>query len=230
LSVCPICGIVGNMADPNTFSLAYGALSGAATSGLIIYLAKQFFEAAIIKRVTAKIEHDFNEKLETHKDKLKLETDIKIAQASFRYSTVFADTVKVMAETYKHLVQMKSTSENFIYTMGYDEKDQAAKHAEYKKKSQAFFEYFTENKIYFPPEIAKQIFNFALHINAAFEQRGMLRNFAESENIPIPTKIESRKMFEKTMDEIPKLLEDLETAFQDVLGIVDNKKQLVPKA
>jgi hypothetical protein len=52
-----ICGIVGIMANPNIITLAWSAVTSAATSGLIIYLAKQYFEASVVKRITTNREN-----------------------------------------------------------------------------------------------------------------------------------------------------------------------------
>jgi len=217
------------MADPNTISIAYGALAGAASSALVAYLAKQIFEASIVKRITAAIQFDFDTKLEAYKDKLKSQSEIEIAklkadldvavsERNFRFTHVFGKTAETIAETYKRLIVILDAAKRCTELRPIST-DLLVYGTQYANELKEFAEFFKPNSIYLPPETADKVRVFSDTLRQSLLD---YTNASIAAAIHDSDKVHDEKLYAayvKATVEVPKLLESLGNDFQTLLGI-----------
>lgn len=174
---------------------------------------------------TAKLNRENQIELEAFKGRLAVEA----AERNIRLTRTFEDMARVLAETYKNLARMKIVADELMNGLARYPEKKAAKEDEYTKAVSEFFVHFTENKIYFPPDLAQKVEQYARTVNAAKLQYDNAIAECRAEVRDEGTRGKAFQQCFNTQDLIPKVLEEMEAEFQYVLGLGNKKITDGPK-
>ena len=141
------------------------AAVSSALAGLILWLTKSW----ISERLKNAIKNEYDEKLETHKSKLKAQTDVEVeklksslsiaaTEQSVKFSTLHKDRAEVIANTYALLKNVYLTMQDYVKIFEpagdkpRDERRQIAvdAHSEFR-------DYYPKKLIYLPASTADKI-------------------------------------------------------------------------
>jgi uncharacterized protein YaaR (DUF327 family) len=199
-------------------------LSSGAFSSALFFLFRNW----ISERIKASIEHEYAQKLETHKAQLKSQTDIAIVrlkadleiaamERNVRFSKIFERMAETIAETYKRLVALKELAGSCTELL--DSPLKAERMEAYRQAVNDFLNFIRPNTIYIPAETSKKVatfFNTLRESVVRFSQVDAFRNSPAAR----PDKLEAMyNAFLKVSDEIPDLLDLLAVEFQSQLGV-----------
>src|SRR5258707_6763626 len=136
--------------------LSSGAISAAVSAALVF-----LFRNWISERLKASIQHEYQQKLETHKAQLKSQSEIELArlkaqleiaaaERSVQYSRVFERTAEIIAETYGKLLALKDAADEYTQPMEPTDPSRQQLAEVYRQKLRDFSQYFLPKKIYLP--------------------------------------------------------------------------------
>ncbi len=226
--VYPIVPIMENLIT----IISSGAVS-VASSAVLIWLSKNW----ISERIKGAIQHEYDQKLETHKAQLQSRNDIEItklkadlevaaAERNLRFTKTFDKTAEVIAETYRFLLELKNTAELVHEQFTIQEKVPEATLQLYRDKVREFSTCFPPHKIYLPPTTAEKVRVFWTVLQSLVMHSSIL-------SAQLRARVTSEKALErqservdKVSDEIPDLLKALEVDFQKLLGFSIEEKTI----
>jgi hypothetical protein len=201
-------------------------LSSGALSSVLVFLFRNW----ISERIKASIQHEYDQKLETHKAQLRSQTETEIvrlktqleiaaAERTFRFSHVFERTAEAIATTYQKLLELEQAVQNYTQLLEPSDDPNRTELAKIlRTKANEFSEYFRPNRIYIPKSTAEKIriFSDAVHGLAFHFSMAMAVEKAQVRN---PDLVEERhRTLEELRNKVPELLTSLEDDFQKVLG------------
>ena len=144
--------------------------SSGALSAALVFLLRNW----ISERIKTSIQHEYDQKLETHKAQLKSESEIAIekfkselqvaaAERNFRFSHVFQRTADVIAEIYRILIELRGAVESYTDAVEVRSApgDLEVESEKFNKYAQEFSNYFNPNRIYIPRKAAEKVWLFA---------------------------------------------------------------------
>jgi len=205
-----------------------------ALSGVLVFLARNW----ISERLKASIQHEYDQKLETHKAQLKSQTEAEIirlkaqleiaaAERNVQYSRIFEKTAEVIAQTYEKLLALSQAAEDYTQLLERRDDPSRKQLAEnFRQTSIAFLEYFPPKKIYLPKETAEKIRVLSNTMHRATRQFSMALAVGRGQTREPETYDKLLDEFFKSSDQIPKLLELLEDDFQKLLGFSGTMKSV----
>ncbi len=214
-------------------------LSSVGLSGLLVILLREW----ISTRLKSAIQHEYDQKLETHKAqlqarneielaRLKADLEIAAAQRTFRFSHVFEKTAEVIASVYRHLLSLRQAVEEYTEILGVPH-DDPARNKRREAVSDAFrqlAQYYLPHKIYIPKKSAKKIESVWKNLDLQIANVGMMSMYSrtlprDALSDPIVEKNLNKmdERFEASRAEIPQLLCSLEDDFQQILGFPPQK-------
>jgi hypothetical protein len=202
-------------------------LSSGALSSAIVYLFRNW----ISERIKSSIQHEYDQKLETHKAQLKAESEISIekwkaelARQHFQYSHIFKRTEEIIAETYKRLLDVKSKLEVYTILTRQDPSFQKNTMDEFWLTVNGFKQFFDPNRIYLPKQTVKQIEELASASVAAALQFNQAMSDAKASNRTPDSYGKVFNNFFELEKRLPHLLGLLEDDFQAILGFPIHNK------
>src|SRR6266446_301976 len=148
-------------------------LSSGALAGALIFLSKDW----ISQRIKSSIQHEYDQKLETHKAQLKSQSEIEIvrlkseleviaAEKNFRFSHVFDKTAGVIVSMYQKLVELRDfVDTNIMFFEGMDDEKKKELANISSAKWIEFETFFKQNKIYIPKHTAGEIRKFTMALS-----------------------------------------------------------------
>jgi len=216
------------MSDLTTIFLS-GGLSALLASALVF-----LFRNWISERIKGSIQHEYDQKLETHKAKLQAESDISIvkltkqleiaaSEHSIKLTKVFERQAEVITTTYAKLLLLLNSAEDFTMLMGGSTKEEQLEIAKrFNAAATDFYSFYHPNKIYLPKNTAATIQKLGNTVVLLCKKHSMADKLANSN----PTSEAAYKILEKheaqikeLEDQIPALLKLLEDDFQTILGV-----------
>lgn len=222
------------MSDPLT--ILFSALSSLPLSGGLIWLYRDW----ISERIKGSIQHEYNQKLETHKAQLRSQSEIELArlkaqleiaagERNVQYSRVFEKTAEIIAETYGKLLALKDAADDYTQLMDPSDPSRQELREAYRQKTQDFLKYFLPKKIYLPKETAEKIRVFSNTVHSATMQFSMAIAVGRGQTRDPETYGKLFDKFFKSSEEVPKLLAMLEDDFQKLLGFGIEEKTAKPQ-
>ena len=211
-------------------------LSSVGFSGLlsaaIIFLAKSW----ISERLKNAIKHEYDEKLETHKAKLKCESDREIehlktqlqiaaAERNIRLSRVFERTAETIAATYAKLLAFYQTAQDYMQPGPSGGADRKQLGRNLQNKANEFVQYFLPNKLYIRRGTAEKIWDFSNTLQRMIRMFDM--SAALEAGLPANREVTERMdtNLENLHERVPALLAQLEDDFQEELGFQKEKSK-----
>jgi hypothetical protein len=219
------------MADTLTI-LSSVAVSTIVTASLV-WLSKSW----ISERLKNAIKNEYDEKLETHKAKLKAEADTSVerlkcelqiaaSERNVRYSRIFERQATTIADLYTKLLSYYEALKEytkFIETSG--DLPRSERLVALNKANRDFYDCFRVNKLYLPKETVDQIEAFHNELT------DVRFNFLFGVDLPLLNRApnaETTKQWTMTVDslnkELPALLRLLEDDFRGILGTMRHVK------
>ena len=186
-----------------------------ALSGVVVFLARNW----ISERLKASIQHEYDQKLETHKAQLKSQTEAEIvrlkaqleiaaAERNVQYSRVFEKTAEVIAQTYQKLLELSQAADAYTQLLEPSDDPSRKELAQaFQQKAREFLDYFQPKKIYLPKETAERIRALSNALYRATMQFSMALAVGRGQTREPETYGRAVDEFFKSSDEIPKLLE-----------------------
>ena len=202
-------------------------LSSGALSGVLVFLLRDW----ISERIKASIQHEYEQKLETHKAQLKSQSETELvrlkaqleiaaAERNVQYSRVFEKTADIIAETYGKLLALKDAADDYTQLMEPSGGSRQKLAEAYRQKAQDFLQYYLPKKIYLPKGTADRIRVFHNTLHRATMQFSMALAVGKSQTREPDTYGTLFNEFFKSSDQVPKLLVLLEDDFQKHLGLL----------
>lgn len=196
-------------------------------SGLLAFIFRNW----ISDRLKASIQHEYDQKLESHKDKLrnetekeivKLKADLEIAasQKNIKLTKVFENQAETVITIYQKLRKFKDAVESAFPRV--NKPENYRKELEQIRKE--FYEYFLDNKIYLPKETAIKVSGFAQNLYGALLNNEVILSHGVIFNDPVKREQLNRTV-ETLYKEIPELLDILEEDFREILGFSIHAKK-----
>lgn len=210
---------------PDLATIVYSLGLSGLLSGFLIWISK----AWISERLKSAIQHEYDQKLETFKAKIKSEADISIeqlksqlqiaaAERNIRYSRVFERTAETVAEAYEKLIALNDAIAD--YTKPFEFESDPPKSERRKVVSERYQEslkFFRPRRIYLKMETADQVEKFhnqLYKVVVTFASQVEANPKGGEEYLDVW--METSKF---VATELPKLLGLLERDFRQILGI-----------
>jgi hypothetical protein len=206
--------------------LSSGAVS-LLLSGALVFIFKNW----ISERIKTSIQHEYDQKLETHKAQLKAQSDIEIeklksqlqvagAERNVRFSHVFERTAETIVKTYQLLQEVLWAVQNYTDAVEVRSApgDLEMAREQINKSAQEFFTYFHANKIYIPKKTMEKTWQF-LNTLERFKTNSIMLAAAERTKLSDEQLKERHDRIEALREQIPKLMESLYVEFQEILGL-----------
>lgn len=193
----------------------------------VIFLGKSW----ITQRLKSAIQHEYDQKLETHKAQLKAQSDIEIeklksylqivrAEHNIKLSEVFKKQAEILQESYQKLGEL-----NIARQMAIDETTESGRVIiqKYLGLSEKFRNYFYNNQLYLPDEVAFHVNSFLTkieHWRLRFEHLSAI-----AMTNPLRTQEDDKAIGEVIQEvanldgEISSIRVSIHHAFQELLGI-----------
>ena len=211
--------------DNLTTVISSGVVS-VASSGVLVFLFKNW----ISERIKGAIQHEYNEKPETHKAQLqsrndieiaKLKADLEIAAAerNLRLTKTFDKTLEVIAETYRILLELKTAAELVHDKFRSEDKVPEEILQHYRDKGRQFVEYFLPHKIYLPAATAEQVRRFSNAISSFVMHSSILSAQLRTHLANEQALLRQSDRVDKVSENITGLLAALEADFRKLLGL-----------
>jgi hypothetical protein len=197
-----------------------------ALTGALAFLGRNW----ISERIKTAIQHEYNEKLETHKAQLRSQTDTEIvrlkaqlevaaAERSFRYSHVVEKVADAIAATHKALVDLKNVIVAYTLFLEGQQDDKKRELTNAVEQTRTEFEtLFQKNRLYIPRDTAEKIRALVQALSAYQRKYGYLVAAEKSgaKNLAVLEHVGDNVT--KLMCDIQNLLTALEDDFQRLLG------------
>jgi len=184
------------------------------TTAVVLLAIFYFGKVLLEKWIEKKVEHEYETKLEKFRDELRRETEVSIAQASFRYSQVYKNMAEAISQIYFKVIDLqKALGDLQVFSGTPNSSSFATASKSAIEKLGELNQYVSRNNIYIPETAAKEI----LHISA------VLSSQYEAVNLSIDTgQGKDKHMAQHVVDvnlSMDKLLSSLRSNFQTILGI-----------
>ncbi len=200
-------------------------LSGGLASALLIWLLRTW----ISERLKSAIQNEYEQKLETHKAKLKYQSELEIERLrsqlhiqaerhNIRFAKIYGEIAETVASTYEKLIKFKKAVADYVSIIewsGDPPKEERRKIVDEKMKQ--FIEFYEYRKLYLPRGTVNRIDRFwqglyeiSIDFMYAVEQ-------GKGKSLP-DEKDTWKKAHDFISKEIPPLLADLEYDFRNILG------------
>jgi len=200
------------------------SVGGGGVGGIVILW---FGKTWINERIKASIQHEYAEKLESHKAALKAEQEIAIERMRadmqiaanehrIRFTRLHEKVAETVAEIYAHLQKMHTCLAAYVNPFGWaNDPPLAERRKEFADALKEFKDYFLPRQIYLPPEITEKLVKFE---KCAGKEAMKFMVFVEQK--AEPTKVTELWMeaSKKMAEEIEPLLQELERDFRKLLG------------
>jgi hypothetical protein len=215
----------------NLTTIISSGVFSAALSGVLIFLCRNW----IGERIKGAIQHEYDQKLETHKAQLqsrndieiaKLKADLEIAAAerNLRLTKTFDKTLEVIAETYRILLELKTAAELVHDKFRSEDKVPEEILQNYRDKGRQFVEYFLPHKIYLPSGTAEQVRRFSNAISSFVMHSSILSAQLRTHLADEEVLLRQSDRVDKVSENITGLLAALETDFRRLLGLAIEDK------
>jgi hypothetical protein len=213
LSLCPICENVGNMELIEKLGYAGG---GGVILLAILYLGKVLLE----KRIEKKVNHEYDVKIEKFRDELRRETEVSIAQSSFRYSQIYKSMAEAISEIYFRLIDLREAVSHYRLTCGNPDSTEFANASKkVSSKLGEFHTFFIRNNIYIPEKTSDAIWDVYCSINNQYVSTSL------AIGLPKEKEPEIIKHAAGMNNDIANLLTALRNNFHNLLGIPNEDKK-----
>jgi len=207
---------------------------GAASAGAIVFI----FRTWISERLKNSIQHEYDHKMELFRSQLKTNSDKEIeelkaklqiaaTERNVQYSLIYTKSAETLAETYARLIAFRNAVAEYVSYVEYKSgPTKAERRTLVGNKLSEFQEFYWPKRIYIPRKLADQIdqfvqglYNISMQFKIGVEQ---------GDEYKLET-LEDLSVWQKANDyvhgESPKLLELMEEAFQDFLGVPHHMAQ-----
>lgn len=205
-------------------------LSSGALSSVLVFLFRNW----ISERIKASIQHEYDQKLETHKAQLKAESEISVeklksqlqvaaAERSIKLTKVFEQQADAIAETYSKLVTMITTVEEYTSVVEYENTpSKAIRRKKVGEKMTEFYDYYKPRRIYLPKETQSSIDAFAKQLGVTT----MTFMFNVEQNRQRPTENPEDDTWMKTLNfmnkECVQIMNNLDSDLKKILGLIED--------
>ncbi len=222
-------------------------LASAGVSGLLVAGLIWFAKTWMGERIKGEIRHEYDQKLESHKQSIQFEYDQKLeshkeqlkaqnavelekwksnlekvaVEHQIRFERLHDKVAKAVQTLYVKLVRLKQTS--FYYAANFNNKDTAYVDKQFREAMDAYSEfekYFTENKIFFEDKTCDEIGKFQREVsNTIFGLAGL----SYESYPPTPDGDEKKRKawlqnFDRMLKKMPPIMEDIRRQFRALLG------------
>jgi hypothetical protein len=217
----------------NLITIVSSGVVSVASSGALIWLSKSW----ISERIKGAIQHEYDQKLETHKAqlqsrneieiaKLRAELEIAAAERNTRFSRVFEKTAETIATTYRDLVALRNAVNRYLALLGFvqDADEVTRTFVDIDAVRQDFAKNFDTNRIYVPKETALKIASFSetlMKMTHAFHKMMALEKNETHKHLVGATQFND---YMQLSEKVPELLTLLEDDFQKILGFPIEEK------
>jgi hypothetical protein len=225
---------------PDSLTILLSLLSSSALSGALLFLFRNW----ISERLKASIQHEYDQKLESHKAKLEAESAIAIehlkaqlqisaTERSIKLSKVFEDQANVITDVYGKLVILIGAIEEYTSIITYQHTPSLeARRKNVGDKMGDFTSYYRPRRIFLPKAIQVSIDAFTKELHAR-----TLRFMFEVEQEPLrKPKTEDDDTWLNTVNfmskDVVKIMGDLDAELKKILGLaeVETTTQTNPSA
>ena len=197
-------------------------LSSGALSSLIVFLFRNW----ISERIKNSIQHEYDQKLETHKAQLKAESDIVIeklkselqtasTERSIKLTKVFEEQARVIAETYKRLHVLRDAADACTSA---NDQERIESLKRFREMMVEFRNYYLPIKIYIPKDSSKKIEEFHYTLESATRKFQMANQYAALKSVNTEPFERLMSEYSESWDKILGMLQALEEDFQKILG------------
>jgi hypothetical protein len=203
-------------------------LASTAISTVLIGALAWLTRSWISEKLKNSIKHEYDEKLETHKAQMKAQSDVELeklrsslavasAERNVRFTKLHERRAKVISKTYALLRDLHTKLGNYVkpFSPAWD-RSRDEKRKEVAEAHDAFFSYYSQNKIFLSKEAVTKIDD----IN---QQSGkIIYDFFYGIEMKTADQGDSLKVWleicNRVKDEMPVALGELEEEFRKLLG------------
>ncbi len=207
-------------------------LSSGALSSVLVFLFRNW----ISERIKASIQHEYDQKLETHKAQLKAESEVSIeklksqlqivaSERNIKLTRVFEQQAVTIAEIYSKLVALIAAIEEYTKIMEFENSpSKAERRLVVADKMKELLEYYRPRRIYLPKETQSNIdvFYKRLHLTTLTFMVDVEHN---KERFTGNT---DDSTWFKTIDFMNKdcvqIMDNLDSDLKKILGLVEDEK------
>jgi hypothetical protein len=237
----PFCSESCRGADSNQFlvvtdieTIAPSVVLSSFTSGALVWLARNW----ISERLKRSIQHEYDQKLETHKVQLKHEHEKNIEQfkaqlqiaateRNIRLSRTFERTAEVVATTYAKLVSLQNAVEGYTRALEPTDDPQRSKLGRnVQARSEDFLSYYLPHKIYLPKDTAESVRQFSNTLHDLASRFSMVLAARQAQVTDSQSVDSLLKKLEALNEAVPKLLALLEEDFRRILSLDERNSVL----
>jgi hypothetical protein len=177
----------------------------------------------VIQQENSEFQHGLNERLQEHRGKLELVNH----EFNIRFSRLHQERADVIKEIYKLLIKLQSAMFTFTRTMHpvFEDGDKEAKQRldNVNDSIADFTNYYTLNKIFLPKSLCSKIDNVVKEYydkgwDFAWAQRSFKERAVSIESYRAQV-AKANQISDSIKDEMPPLIEELETEFRQILGV-----------
>lgn len=176
-----------------------------------------------IQQENSEFQHGLNERIQEHRGKL----EILNHEFNIRFSRLHQERADVIKEVYKLLVKLQSAMFTYTRTMHpvfEDSEKEAAQRLDNVSESLSeFIKYYSLNKIFLPKLLCGKIDNVVKeYYDKGWDFAWTQRSYKE-QSISLDeykAEVEKAKKISNTIkDDMPPLIEELESEFREILGV-----------
>jgi hypothetical protein len=162
---------------------------------------------------------------ETELARLNAELQRVTAEQNVRFSHIFEKTSTAIATTHQTLTDLLLAVDHFVRFYGESNKTTNENlHNDVKQKWDTFYASFKYNKLYIRPSTVRKIQDFSDKLSALQSSTSYLRHLQGLGDTSQETLDRYSEEPKQLQAEIPRLLNELEDEFQEVLGVPMQKK------
>jgi hypothetical protein len=176
-----------------------------------------------IQQKNSEFQYGLNERLQEHRGKLELANH----EFNIRFSRLHQERADVIKEIYKLLIKLQSAMFTFTRTMHpvFEDGDKEAKQRldNVNDSIADFTNFYTLNKIFLPKSLCSKIDNVVKEYydkgwDFAWAQRSFKERAVSIESYGAQV-AKANQISDSIKDEMPPLIEELETEFRQILGV-----------
>jgi hypothetical protein len=213
-------------------AFALQTLSSTAVSTLLVGALAFIFRSWISERLKSAIKNEYDEKLETHKAKLKGQSDLAIEslksqlaitanEHAVRYARLYGKRADTIAEAYSLLTQVQWNLHMAVSTVDYGDTSKAEKYNVAHRAMADYRRFFEKNRIHLPEETCN-LFDEMFRAMQASSAPFSVYAFIEEERLPTEALEKKYAAWEEASkffdEEVPKLRKSLEGELRKILG------------
>src|SRR5262245_1847031 len=163
---------------PDTLTILTSVVSSAVVSSGAVFILRNW----ISEKIKSSIQHEYNEKLETHKaqlkshseiatEQLKSQLQIAAAERNIKLTRIFEDQADVIAETYSKLMAVVSAFEEYTAAMEFENTPPKSERRKILgQRMGEFLNYYKPKRIYIPKQTQAKVDEFYKKLHVATMQ------------------------------------------------------------